>query len=58
MFGGGLLEKATKRVKTLAKVTGRLKDTLSAKRCKYSQDPRDLRCFLDKGTPAQYSGGK
>ena len=61
LFGGGFLEKATKRVeedKALAKVTGGPKDTPSAKRRKYSQDPRDLRRFLDKGTPAWYSGGK
>ena len=61
LFGGGFLEKATKKVeedKALAKVTGGSKEIPSAKRRRYSQDPKDLRHFLDKGAPARYGGGK
>ena len=61
LFGGGFLEKATKRVeedKALAKVTGGSKEIPSAKQRQYSQDLKDLCRFLDKGAPALYGSGK
>lgn len=61
LFGGGFMEKATKRIedeKALSKVTGTQRETPPAKRQRYSQDPTDLRRFLDKSAPTRYSGGK
>jgi len=54
LFGGGFLERASKRMedeKTLAKVTG--SKPPPQKRCR-TQDPNDLRRFLDRGAPAKY----
>lgn len=57
-FGDGFMEKATKHIeeeKALSKVTS--KEVPAAKRC-YNQDPNNLCRFLEKGTPAWYSGRK
>jgi len=59
LFGGGFMEKANKRLeeeKTLSKVAGLQRETPAAKRQRFSHDSTDLRSFLDKGVPAQYSG--
>ena len=57
LFGGGFLERVTKRIeeqKALAKVAG----AGNGPPCKHQQnwDPHDLCCFLEKGAPAKYSG--
>ena len=59
LFGGGFMEKANKRLeeeKTLTKVAGLQRENPAAKRQRFSHDSSDLRSFLDKGAPAQYSG--
>ena len=61
LFGGGFLEKATKRIeeeKALAKVAGAgRKPPPPAKRRRLdNKDPNDLRRFLEKGAPARYGG--
>ena len=58
MFGGGFLEKATKRIeeeKLLAKVIGAgLKPPPAKHRRKDNKDPNDLRRFLENGASARY----
>ena len=60
LFGGGFLERATKRLedeKAIAKVTGARTGGSSSYR-KRQQDPNDLRLSLEKGAPANYGGRK
>ena len=60
LFGGGFLEKATKRIeeeKALAKVAGAGRNPPPAKRLRQdNKDPNDLRRFLENGAPARYGG--
>jgi len=60
LFGPGFLEKASKKLeddKALAKVSQ--DGSGSSRKRPYEDDPKDLRCFLSKGAPAQYgSKGK
>jgi len=59
LFGGGFLERATKRIeeqKAIAKVAGAGNGPLSKR--KQNQDPRDFHRSLEKGAPAKYGGGK
>jgi len=61
LFGDSFMEKAAKRIeeeKTLAKFTNSPKEPPPPKRRKYTQDPTDLRRFLEKGAPAQYGSRK
>ena len=53
------MEKANKRLeeeKTLTKVAGLQRESPATKQLRFSHDSTDLCSFLDKGTPAQYSG--
>ena len=59
LFGSGFLERASKRMeeeKALAKVTGSRPPR--RKRQRTTQDPNDLRRFLERGAPARYGGRK
>ena len=58
LFGGGFMEKATKRMEEEKASSGTQREAPSAKRRRYAQDPTDLHHFLEKGIPAQYSGRK
>ena len=57
LFGGGFLERATKRIeeqKALAKVAG--VGNGPPHKCQQSRDLHDLHRFLEKGAPAKYGG--
>ena len=60
LFGGGFLERATKRIekaKELEKVTGSKRGGAPPqKRAFQDKDPNDLRRFLEKGAPAKFGG--
>ena len=60
LFGGGFLERATKRIektKELEKVTGGKRSGGPPQKRRYQdKDPNDLRRFLEKGAPARYGG--
>jgi len=55
LFGESFMEKAAKRMedeKTLAKFTSSQKEAPALKCHKYTQNPSDLRRFLERGAPA------
>ena len=55
LFGPGFLEKASKKLevdKGFVKVAH--DSSGSSRKRTYEEDPKDLRCFLSKGAPAQY----
>ena len=60
LFGPGFIEKASKKLeadRALAKVAQ--DGTRGQQKQPYEDDPKDLRCFLSNGAPAQYgSKGK
>ena len=59
LFGGGFLERATKRIeqqKALAKVAGASNGLPRPHKHQLNRDPHDLRHFLEKGAPAKYGG--
>jgi len=58
LFGKNFVEKAVEEEKALAKFTSSPKESPAPKRRKYTQDPTDSHCFLEKGAPAQHGGRK
>ena len=54
LFGGGFLERATKRNRRLLRSWP--EQAMDLHKCQQTQDPHDLRCFLEKDTPARYGG--
>ena len=54
LFGGGFLERATKRNRRLLRSWP--EQAMDLHKRQQTQDPHDLRCFLEKGVPARYGG--
>ena len=58
LFGENFVEKAAEEENAWAKFTSSPKESPVPKRRKYTQNPTDLRRFLEKGTPVQHGGRK